>query len=205
MGPGTFTDKQCPTLIITALPEQSTQRLWPSVLEDLFSRQNAEQLEKGLSLNRLMLEEMKKLRAYLRLKKFAIEKLQAEGSTLPISEQIRTELETALTTVTLAEKFKRYITGYFELNQAVLHAYKDGKLDPVQAYANWQHIDLHATSARFHAFGSELGGLQTLCDKLQSIETEPDERAVASTQLWDEWEIIECSRNCVEDECQDEA
>ncbi len=205
MGSGTSTDRKCATLIITALPEQSTQNERLSVPKYPYPIQNAEQLEKLLSVTRLALEEMGNLRAHLSRKKVAIEKLQAEGSPLPFSEQVRTELDKALTTTTLAERFYRYITAFFELNQAIIHAWNDGELDQAQAYAKWQYLDFNATSAHCHTIGTKVGAMQPLWDKLQSITTEPDERAVASTQLWDEWEMIERSCNCVEDECKDEA
>ncbi len=134
---------------------------------------------------------MTNLKAHLSLKKVAIEKLRAEGSPLPISEQVRTELDKALTVVTLAEKFDRYLNGYLELNQAVIHAWSNGELDQAQAYAKWQYIDLNATSAQFCTIRTEVAAMQTLWNNLQSIKTEPDEGAVASTQLLDEWEMIE--------------
>lgn len=178
--------------MIMTLAEQSTQNEGLNAPNCLYSKLNAEQLEKVLSMTRILLEMVEPITSSYSRKKVAIEKLQAEGSPLPISEQVRTELDKSLTMITLEEKFTRYTMGLLELNRAVYHAWDGGELNYAEACAKWQYIDFSAVSAHFQTAATKWLARQSLWDKLQSIKTEPDEGDNASTQLLeDEWEMIE--------------
>ena len=191
MDSGTSADGKCPSLIITATPEQSTQNKGLSDAKYLYRKADVEQLERALSAIRVALEGMESIRSYFLRVKAVIEKLQADGSPLPFSEQVRAVLDRSLTMVTVEEKYVRYMKGLLELNQAVIHAWHDGELDHAQAYANWQYFDPLATSAHFQAFANKMPAVKTLMDELQSITTKLDKEPVASTQVLDEWEMIE--------------
>lgn len=190
MGSGTSPDGKHPTLMIMAIPEQSTQNRGLSDAKYLYPKADVEQLERVLSAVRAALEGVESFRLYFLRVEAAIEKLQAEGSRRPFSERVRAELDKSLTMVTMEEKYVRYMKGLLELNLAVIHAWYDGKLDHAQAYAKWQYVDLLATCAHFHAFATEMLAMQTLVDELQSITTELEEETRASTQLLDEWVMI---------------
>lgn len=186
MGSGTCADENCPSLIITAIPEQSTPNRGPSDAKYLYPPADVEQLERVLSAVRLALEGVESIRLYCLRIEAAIEKLEAEGSPLPFSERDRAELDKCLTMVTAEENHVRHIKALRELNQAVMHA-----LDHAQAYAKWQYFDALASSAHFHAFATKVRAMQALMDELQSITTELEEHALASTQWLDEWDVIE--------------
>ncbi|ERF74808.1 hypothetical protein EPUS_03192 [Endocarpon pusillum Z07020] len=190
MGSGTSADGKRPSLMIMAIPEQSTQNRGLSGAKYLYPKADVAQLERVLSAVRVLLEGVESIRLYFLRVEAAIEKLQAEGSRLPFPEQVPPELDKSLTMVTVQEKYVRYMKGLLELNQAVIHAWYDGRLDHAQAYAKWQYVDPLATSAHFHAFATEILAMQTLAGELQSITTELEEEARASSQLLDEWVMI---------------
>ncbi|KAF7510509.1 hypothetical protein GJ744_006355 [Endocarpon pusillum] len=171
--------------------EQSTQNRWLSDPKYVCPRVYVQQVERILSTARVSLEGLESIRLYFRRIEAVIEKLQAEGSPLPFSERVRAELAESLTMVTAQENYVRYTKQLHELNQAVIYAWYDGDLDHAQAYAKWQPFDPLAISARFDAFATQALAMQTLSDELQSITTELEEEALASTQLLDEWVMID--------------